>query len=84
MEDTSEAEKLLNPLVERIKKADIAYDVHIVEGSPVTHIPRFAAENECNVVVMCTDGRDDPVKLAMGSITERVFQYLSVPLLIVH
>jgi nucleotide-binding universal stress UspA family protein len=57
--------------------------VHIVEGSPVTHIPRFAANNKCNVVVMCTDG-SEPGKVAMGGLTERVFQYLRVPLLVVH
>jgi nucleotide-binding universal stress UspA family protein len=84
MEDTREAEKLLSPLVERAKGAGISYRVHIVEGSPVTHIPRFASEKECNAVVMCTDGRGEPDKLAMGSITGRVFQYLSIPLLVVH
>jgi nucleotide-binding universal stress UspA family protein len=84
MEDTSEAEKLLTPLVERVRGAGIAYSVHIVEGSPVTHIPRFAAEHECGVVIMCTDSQTKHDKLAMGGITARVFQYLSVPLLVVH
>jgi len=84
MQDTSEAEKLLSPLTERARDAGIAYSVHIVEGSPVTHIPRFAANSKCNVVVMCTDGHNEPGKFAMGGLTERVFQYLRVPLLIVH
>jgi nucleotide-binding universal stress UspA family protein len=83
MEDASEAEELLKPLVERARSAGIAYGVHIVEGSPVMHIPRFAAERKFNVVVMYTDS-DDPVKFAMGSIAERVFQFLNVPLLVVH
>jgi nucleotide-binding universal stress UspA family protein len=84
MGDAKEAEKLLSPLVERVRSAGIAYSIHIVEGSPVTHIPRFASESKCNIVTMCTDGHNDPAKLAMGSITERMFQYLSVPLLLVH
>ena len=83
MEDTSEAEKLLSPLAERAKNAGIAYSIHIVEGSPITHIPRFAAERKFNIVAMYTDS-DAPSRLAMGSIAERVFQYLSVPLLVVH
>jgi nucleotide-binding universal stress UspA family protein len=84
MEDTSEAEKLLHPLTEYVKSTGVAYSVRIVEGSPVTYIPRIASESGFDVVVMCTDGGDEPDKLAMGSITERVFQYLSVPLLVVH
>jgi nucleotide-binding universal stress UspA family protein len=58
--------------------------VHIVEGTPVTHIPRLAANKKCNVVVMCTDGLDETGKLTMGGLTERVFQYLKIPLLVVH
>jgi nucleotide-binding universal stress UspA family protein len=81
--DTSEAEKLLGPLVDHIRSSGIVCSVHIVEGSPVTHIPRFASEKKFNVVVMYTDS-DGPVKLALGSIAERVFQYLHVPLLVVH
>jgi nucleotide-binding universal stress UspA family protein len=77
MQDTSEAEKLLDPLLTRVKEAGITYRVHIVEGSPVTHIPRFASESKFNAVVMCTDSGEEP---AIGSIAERVFQYLSVPL----
>jgi len=84
MQDTSEAEKLLDPLVRLVKEAGITYQVHVVEGSPVTHIPRFASERKFNVVVMTTDGDSGPLKLTMGSITGRIFQYLSVPLLIVH
>jgi len=84
LQDTREAEKLLDPLVKRAKIAGITYRVHVVEGSPVTHIPRFASEKKFNVVVMCTDGDSEPIKLTMGSITGRVFQYLKVPLLIVH
>ena len=84
LEDTREAEKLLEPLAQRVKSAGIAYSIHIVEGSPATHIPRFASEREVNVVVMCTGGHSEPVEFVMGSVTERVFKYLSVPLLIVR
>ena len=88
MGDTREAEILLRPLVERARDAGITYSVHIMEGSPATHIPRFASERKCNVVVMYTGGRDELGRLvgrfAMGSITERVFHTLSIPLLIVH
>ncbi|MCL1985963.1 MAG: universal stress protein [Betaproteobacteria bacterium] len=84
MEDTREAEKLLEPLVQRVRNAGIAYSVHIAEGSPVTHIPRFASEKKVNVVIVCTGGHSEPIELVMGSVTERVFKYLSVPLLVVR
>jgi len=83
-EAAGEAEKLLERLVERARNAGIAYSVHIVEGSPVARIPSFVANNACNVVVMCSDKEGESVKLAIGATAEQVFQYLSVPLLIVH
>ena len=83
-EATGTAEKLLNPLAERTKNAGIAWSVHIVEGSPVTHIPKFASDNKCTIVVMCTDAHNDPDKPAIGRIAEGVFQSLSIPLLVVH
>jgi len=84
MQDTGEAEKLFNPLVERVRKAGIVCSVHIVEGSPVTHIPSVALEKKFNVVVMCTDDHNKPVERTIGSVAARVFQYLYVPLLVVH
>ena len=84
LEAFGEAEKLLDRLVERTKDAGIAYSVHVVTGAPATHIPIFASNNDCNIVIMCTDVGEDSVKLAIGGIAERVFQKLGVPLLIVH
>ena len=80
LEAVGEAEKLLDRLVDRVGKAGIAYNVHIVEGSPVAHIPSFAADNKCDVVVMFTDLD----KLFTDTVTYRVLQNLSIPLLIVH
>ena len=84
MQDTEEAEKLLQPLVERAKDAGIACSVRIAEGSPTLLIPRIASEASCDIVVMFTDGRSTLGKVFTGSVTERVLQNLSVPLLIVH
>ena len=86
MEDSREAEKLLGPLVERARGSGITYSVHIMEGLPVTHIPMFAMESRCDIVVMCIGSHSDgePLELVMGGVTERVFKYINVPLLIVH
>ena len=84
MENSHEAEKLIQPLVDRVKNAGIAYSVHIQEGTPAMLIPRFASKNVCDIVVMFTDGRSSLDKLFTGSVTERVLQTLNVPLLIVH
>jgi len=88
MGSTIEAERLLSPLVERALGAGIKYSIHIMEGSPVNHIPRFALEAKCNIIVMYSAGRNEFDKLmggfAQGSITERVLHASHVPLLIVH
>ena len=79
-----DAEKLLQPLADRVKDVGVACSVHIVEGTPAMLIPRFASENACNIVVMFTDGRSTLGKLFTGSVTERILQELDVPLLVVH
>jgi nucleotide-binding universal stress UspA family protein len=88
MEDSQEAEKLLAPLVERVRSAGIAYRVHIVEGSPVTHIPKFASEGKFDIIVMFAGERNNLGqlirKLVVGSVTERLFHAVNIPLLIVH
>jgi nucleotide-binding universal stress UspA family protein len=84
LEDAREADKLLRPLVERVRDAGTACSVHIVEDTPVSAIPKFATEAGCSAVVMFSDGRDILDKLFTGSITERVIQNLAVPLLVVH
>ena len=84
MGDAREAEKLLSPLAERVRDSGIAYSVHILEGSPLTHIPRFVLERECEIVVMCVGDYSGSVELAMGGVAERVFNVLGVPLIIVH
>jgi nucleotide-binding universal stress UspA family protein len=87
MGDSREAERLLGPLVERVRDSGITYSVHIMEGLPVTHIPMFALEGKCDIVVMCIGSRSEPgepLELVMGGVAERVFKYINVPLLIVH
>ena len=88
MGDAREAEKLLSPLVERVRDAGIAYSVHIMEGSPVEHIPRFALERTCDAVVMYAGGRDEMGKLVgkltMGGVVERVFHAIHIPLVLVR
>ena len=84
MGDAGEAEKLLSPLTERVRDSKIAYSVHVVEGSPMARIPRFALEHTCDIVVMCVGGHSGPEELVMGGVAERVFKDLGVPLLIVH
>ena len=83
-EASAGVEKKLNPLVEHTENAGIKWSIHILMGSPTAHIPRFVADNKCDIVVMCTDDGDAPEARSIGSIAERVFQNLNVPLLILH
>lgn len=88
MENTQEAEKLLTPLLQRVKDAGIAYKVQIMEGSPAMLIPRFASAEKFNVIVMftgeCNDLGEFIGKLVAGSITERVLHATDIPLLVVR
>ena len=67
-EEHASAEKALQPLLDTV--ADT--------------IVRIAHEQESDIIVMFTDGRDDVSSLLIGSITERVLRNTDTPLLAVR
>ena len=83
-EANAEALTRLAPLVNSIEAAQITYSVHVMEGTPADTIIKAAHEQECDIIVMFTDGRDDLEDLLIGSITERVLRNTDLPLLAVR
>ncbi len=54
------------------------------EGSPAKEIVQYAKENDCDVIVMGTQGRSGLDRLLLGSVAERVVRSSEVPVLTVR
>lgn len=65
---------LLYPVVERLELAKKAFHTRIVPGTPAETIVDIADEENADLIVMYTDGRDGLSDMLLGSITERVLR----------
>jgi nucleotide-binding universal stress UspA family protein len=64
--------------------AGIDARTYILEGDPAEGIVGLAAENGCSLIVMGTHGRKGLGHVVLGSTTEAVLRYSSIPVLTVH
>ena len=54
------------------------------DGSPAKEIVRYAKENDCDIIVMGTQGRSGLDRLLLGSVAERVVRSAEAPVLTVR
>lgn len=73
-EDTNQALMLMEPVIERLRMAKIPFHTRIVSGTTSDTIILVADEEEADIIVMYTDGRDNLTDLLLGTITERVLR----------
>ncbi len=83
-EDTNAALMLLEPVIERLRMSKVHFHTRIVAGTIADTIIRIADEEDVDVIVMYTDGRDELKDLFLGSITERVLRNTSRDLLAIR
>lgn len=67
----------------RNRSGDGPTETEIVEGNPSQEIVDYAAERDCDTVVMGTHGRGGIDRLLLGSVAERVVRSSSVPVVTV-
>jgi len=77
-----QGESALRQLERRVGEAPVRTETR--EGSPARLIVEFAAEEECDLVVMGTHGRSGVDRLLLGSVAERVVRSAPVPVLTVR
>lgn len=56
----------------------------VAEGSPSQEIISYAADNDCDLIVMGTHGRSGVDRLLLGSVAERVVRSSPVPVLTIR
>ncbi|MBV6447748.1 universal stress protein [Nitrosomonas sp.] len=66
-----------------LDQAGVAYQYHIVVGDPAEMIVRFASEKQFNQIVMGPRGAGGIQGLLLGSVTSKVMQLASTPVLLI-
>jgi len=69
---------------ERICSPETTVEHTMLEGSPGREIVDYAAESDCDLIVMGTHGRGGIDRLLLGSVAEHVVRRSPVPVLTVH
>ena len=78
------AEEALRPLANAIAEQGKSCRLIVENGTVADTIIRVAHEQEADIIVMFTDGRDDVSSLLIGSNTERVRRNTDTPLLAIR
>lgn len=83
-QETAQGLACLSPVIQELEKAKIHFHARVEEGTPAETIVRVAHEENADLIVMFTDGRDGFEDLLIGSITERVLRNTDTALLAVR
>lgn len=72
---------VLMPLIEVLKQRGISHKIVIIEGHAADAIIHTSLEEQCDLIIMYTDGRNDLEDFLLGTITERVLRNINTHLL---
>ena len=79
----AESKAEMKAAIDRLHVDDIAIDYLLRGGKPAEAIVAVAAEKGVDLIVMCTDGRDNVKDFISGTITEQVINSAPCPVLVV-
>jgi nucleotide-binding universal stress UspA family protein len=74
-----ESEELLNAIVPT--DPEVEFEHHVISGEPVPALVRFAKEQDVDLIVMSTHGREAVSHMLMGSVAEAVVRRAPCPVL---
>jgi nucleotide-binding universal stress UspA family protein len=69
--------------ISKLHAEDIQVDYELREGKPEAVIVETAEKLGIDLIVICTDGRDNIMDFVTGTITEHVINHASCPLLVI-
>ena len=75
---------ILSPIIERLQLDKRHFHSRVVPGTVAETIVTIADQEDADLIVMYTDGRDDLSDMLLGTITERVLRNTMRNLLVVH
>jgi nucleotide-binding universal stress UspA family protein len=81
----AEAKRHLGAIARRAERAGVRCDTRHVGGFPAArHIVETAMRERCDLIVMGSHGRDQLQRLLLGSVTSRVLETCTLPVLVVR
>jgi len=80
----AEGEAAVSAVAEQAADAGVSVETTILSGTPDTVILERADETDADLIVIGSHGKSPREKLALGSVSERVVQGTSVPVLVVE
>lgn len=83
-EQKAKGQTLLNTVLAEMEKPAGSVRCRIAEGTTAETIIRVAHEENADLIIMFTDGRDGLQDMLLGSITERVLRNTDTPLLAIR
>ncbi len=83
--ELAEADDYLASIASRMKEDDVKVHYAVRQGDVAEEILQHAADNDCDLIVICTHGRSGLARWVYGSIADRVLRYglQSVPAILV-
>ncbi len=78
-----ESKEEMQAIIKKLHAEDIEVDHLLREGRPEKVIATVAGELEVDLIVICTDGRDNLKDFVTGTITENVINSLVCPVLVI-
>jgi nucleotide-binding universal stress UspA family protein len=76
------SEKLIEPFIELLEKAEVPFDVRILEGAPGNKIPEVVKIEKIDLIVMGSRGVTDFAGLLLGSVAHLVLHKSDCPVFI--
>ena len=80
---SQEANKYLNSLANRLKRAGIEGIPVVITGKPAESLVDYANNNAIDLIIMATHGRSGITKWFWGSVAEKVLRAVDIPILLV-
>jgi nucleotide-binding universal stress UspA family protein len=74
----------MRAVISRLHAEDIEVDYLLHKGSPEKTIVEVADKLGVDLIVICTDGRDNIKDFVAGTITEHVINTAGCPVLVIH
>ena len=78
-----ESKEEMKAAIHELHAEDIELSYLLRKGKPADTIIDVAAEEEADLIVICTDGRDNLKDFVTGTITEQVINHAPCPVLVI-
>ncbi|TLS38228.1 universal stress protein [Pseudalkalibacillus caeni] len=81
--DYKSTEQITKEIEEKFSFGTRTADIEILQGNPAEEIPRYAQENEVDLIVVGNRGLSGIKKLMMGSVSQKIVDHAHCPVLVV-